>query len=229
MQATDSNANSSYNLALITVAGNYKPGRVTSTVTDLVVPLKGLAIKIQRTYDSLKANTSSDFGYGWSLGTNVDLTVGPEGDVSFTLGGQRKTFHLTPQYAGFLPFFVPEFTPEPGMHGTLYDTGASCSDFFDYIVPDGNLWSCVGGGFFAPQGYVYTDTAGTSYYMTAGGDLQDIIDKNGNRLTITADGISSTSGPSVSFVRDPHLVQFRAHRGPRKSHIGGHIVCFYNV
>ena len=26
-----------------------------------------------------------------------------------------------------------------------------------------------------------------------------------------------------------HLVQFRAHRGPRESHIGGHIVCFYNV
>ena len=25
------------------------------------------------------------------------------------------------------------------------------------------------------------------------------------------------------------LVQFRAHRGPRESHIGGHIVCFYNV
>src|SRR5512146_1484115 len=29
--------------------------------------------------------------------------------------------------------------------------------------------------------------------------------------------------------KNSSLVQFRAHRGPRGSHIGGHIVCFYNV
>lgn len=32
-----------------------------------------------------------------------------------------------------------------------------------------------------------------------------------------------------SAIRIEGLVQFRAHRGPRESHIGGHIVCFYNV
>jgi hypothetical protein len=36
-----------------------------------VVPFNGLPIKIQRTYDSLNANTIGDFGYGWKLGTNV--------------------------------------------------------------------------------------------------------------------------------------------------------------
>jgi len=46
------------NLALVVVTGEYKPGRITATVTDLVVPAKGLAISIQRRYDSLERGTS---------------------------------------------------------------------------------------------------------------------------------------------------------------------------
>jgi hypothetical protein len=49
MQATDANNNSQYSLILINVACSYKPGRVTTTVTDLVVPATGLPIQIQRT------------------------------------------------------------------------------------------------------------------------------------------------------------------------------------
>src|SRR5579862_7825280 len=202
LQATTSGGASQYNLALVTVAGNNKPGRVTSTVTDLVVPANGLAIQIQRTYDSLNAGTSGDFGYGWNLGTNVGLTVDPKGDVTFTLGGQRRTFYLTPQNDGFLPFYVPEFAPEAGLHGTLVDTGSGCADLFNYLVPDGNLWACVGGGFYTPSGYVYTDPSGTSYTISANGNLQSIEDKNGNSLTITASGITSSTGLSVPFVRD---------------------------
>jgi hypothetical protein len=59
----------------VTVAGNYKPGRVTASVTDLIVPATGLAINIQRQYDSLNAGTSGDFGYGWNLGINTNLTI----------------------------------------------------------------------------------------------------------------------------------------------------------
>ena len=43
MQATDTNGNAAYSLVLVTVTGNFKPGRVTSTVTDLVVPSTGPA------------------------------------------------------------------------------------------------------------------------------------------------------------------------------------------
>jgi RHS repeat-associated protein len=202
LQATDTSGNASYNLALVTVVGNYKPGRVTSTVTDLVVPAKRLAIQIQRTYDSLNAGRSSDFGHGWNLGTNVDLSVNPLGSVTFTLGGQRKTFYLTPQYGGFLPYYVPAFTPEPGMHGTLMNAGTGCTDFFDYLVPDGSLWTCVGGGVWSPPGYVYTDPSGTAYTMTASGQLQSIVDKAGNALTITPNGITSSTGLAVPFERD---------------------------
>jgi RHS repeat-associated protein len=203
LQATDSSGNSEYNLALVSVVGNNKPGRLTSTVTDLVVPVKGLAIQIQRTYDSLNQNISGDFGYGWNLGTNVNLTVDPQGDVTFTLGGVRKTFYLTPQSGGWaFPFYFVAFTGEPGFHGTLTGSASGCADLFDYVVPDGNLWACIGGGYYNPPGYIYTDPTGTSYVISASGNLQSIVDKNGNMLTISSSGITSSTGLSVPFVRD---------------------------
>ena len=202
LQATDTSGETQYSLVLVTVAGNYKPGRVTATVTDLVVPATGLAINIQRTYDSLNAATSSDFGYGWSLGINTNLTVDPAGNVTFTLGGQRRTFYLTPQPNGFLAFYDVVFTPELGLHGTLKDTGSGCSDLMDFVLPDGSLWDCIGGGQYNPPGYVYTDPNGTSYTISATGNLQSMQDRSGNGLTITANGITSSTGLSVPFVRD---------------------------
>jgi YD repeat-containing protein len=203
LDATTTDGTSAYNIALVTVVGNYKPGRVTSTITDLVVPANGLAINIQRQYDSLNAGQSGDFGYGWTLGTTVNLAVGDNGSVTFTLGGVRRTFYLTPQYGGwFLPYYLPVFTPEPGLNGTLTDAGSGCSDLFDFLVPDGSMWECVGGGFFSPGGYVYTDPSGTAYSMSANGNLQSIVDKNGNGLTISSTGITSTAGLSVPFTRD---------------------------
>jgi RHS repeat-associated protein len=207
LQATNTSGEAQYSLVLVTVVGNYKPGRLTTTATDLVVPSTGLAINIQRTYDSLNSGTSSDFGFGWSLGYTVDLTVDPAGDVTFTLGGQRKTFYLTPQapslgILGFLPWYWPVYTPEPGMHGTLKETSSSCTNDLDMIVPNGSLWVCQNGGLYTPTGYVYTDPNGTAYTIGAAGNLQSIQDLSGNGLTITPSGITSTTGLSVPFVRD---------------------------
>jgi RHS repeat-associated protein len=206
LQATDTNGDQQYGLVLVTVAGNYKPGRLTTTVTDLVVPATGLAINIQRSYDSLNAGTSGDFGYGWNLGISVNLVVDNAGNVTFTLGGQRRTFYLTPTMppctiVGCLfPYYFAAYTPEPGLHGTLTDGGSGCP--LDILVPDGSLWDCQGGGQFIPSSYVYTDPNGTSYTISAAGNLQSIQDRSGNGLTITATGITSTTGLNVPFVRD---------------------------
>ena len=207
MQATDSQGKSQYSLIQVTVTGNNKPGRVTTTVTDLVVPATGLPIQIQRTYDTLNAGQSLDFGYGWSLGINVDLVVDPSGNVTFTLGGQRKTFYLTPwtppcTIVGCLfPYYFVQYTPEPGLHGSLSDSGQGCP--LDIVVPYGSLWECHGGsGQYNPPGYIYTDTNGTQYNIGAGGALQSITDRSGNALAITPNGITSTTGLNVPFVRD---------------------------
>ena len=204
--ATDSNGNTQYSLSLVTVTGNYKPGRVTATVTDLVVPATGLAINIQRTYDSLNAGTIGDFGYGWNLGINVNLVVDPKGDVTFTLGGQRRTFYLAPQQEGCnglsaasFPWYQAVFTPEPGLLGTLTDSAPGCADGFDILIADG---LCQDGSQYTPPGYIYTDPNGTAYTISASGSLQSIADRSGNGLTITANGITSTTGLNVPFVRD---------------------------
>jgi RHS repeat-associated protein len=206
LQATDTNGDQQYALVLVTVAGNYKPGRVTATVTDLVVPATGLAINIQRTYDSLNAGTSGDFGYGWNLGINVNLVVDNAGNVTFTLGGQRKTFNLAPTMppctiVGCLfPYYFVVYTPEPGLYGTLTDGGSGCA--LDILIPDGSLWDCQGGGQYSPTSYIYTDPNGTAYTISAAGNLQAIQDRSGNGLTITPNGITSTTGLNVPFVRD---------------------------
>ncbi len=204
--ATDTNGDQQYSLILVTVAGNYKPGRVTATVTDLVVPATGLAINIQRTYDSLNAGTSSDFGYGWSLGINVNLTVDPQNDVTFTLGGQRRTFYFTPQQQGcnpllgcVFPWYWPIFTPQPGLHGTLTSSAPGCADGLDILTADEY---CQDGSQYVPPGYIYTDPNGTAYTISAAGNLQSIRDRSGNGLTITANGITSSTGLNVPFVRD---------------------------
>jgi YD repeat-containing protein len=208
LQATNTVGQSGYSLVLVYVTGNYKPGRVTSTVMDLVVPSTGVAISIQRSYDSLNAGISSDFGYGWSLGINVNLIVSPKDDVTFTLGGQRKTFYLTPQpppcspLVGCLfPYYFVGYTPEPGLHGTLTDSSSGCPPL-DIVVADGSLWECQDGSQFNPSAYTYTDPNGTQYIISATGGLQSITDRSGNGLTITPAGITSNTGLSVPFVRD---------------------------
>ncbi len=42
-------------------------GDYTVSFTDLTIPLAGIPITIGRTYDTLNAAYSSDFGYGWRL------------------------------------------------------------------------------------------------------------------------------------------------------------------
>jgi hypothetical protein len=96
LDATDTTGKTMGSGVDIVVGGNYKPGRVTTTVTDLVVPAPGLPIQISRTYDSLVSGTSIDFGYGWSLSINLQMQIASTNDVSFTINGQQKTFYFTP-------------------------------------------------------------------------------------------------------------------------------------
>jgi YD repeat-containing protein len=92
------------------------------------------------------------------------------------------------------------FTPEPGLYGTLTDSAPGCADGLDIMSADG--YCCQDGSQYNPTGYIYTDPNGTSYTISAAGNLQSIQDRSGNGLTITANGITSTTGLNVPFVRD---------------------------
>ena len=174
-----------------------------ATITDLTVPAPGLPIQIQRTYDSLVRSTSGDFGFGWNLGVNIQTQISPTGDVTLTLNGQAKTFYFTPPANGVFTFwYTPLYTAEPGFYGSLVNTGDNC---FGVLQLYGSVWQCAinnAGSSYQPTGFKYTDPYGRVYTMTANGSLQSVQDLNGNTLTITAGGITSSSGLSVPFVRD---------------------------
>ncbi len=65
------------------MSGHLKLGRKTLSVTDLTIPVAGVPLTIVRSYDSLNAGLSGDFGYGWRLGfgdarLKVDLVPGAD-------------------------------------------------------------------------------------------------------------------------------------------------------
>ena len=65
----------------VNVSGYLKLGNLHLSFTDLTVPVSGIPITITRTYDSLNASTSSDFGYGWTLSeSNYQLKVDLDGN-----------------------------------------------------------------------------------------------------------------------------------------------------
>ncbi len=203
LNATNSQGQSQISQVLVTAVGDYKPGRVTATITDLTVPAPGLPIQIQRTYDSLTRGTSSDFGFGWRLGVNIQTTISPAGDVTLTLNGRSRTFYFTPPpNSVFTAYYTPQYTAEPGLFGSLVNTGDNCNGV---LIKVGNIWECAinnAGSVYQAAGYQYRDPYGRVYTLGSDGTLQAVRDLNGNTLTITPAGIASTNGLSVPFVRD---------------------------
>jgi RHS repeat-associated protein len=207
LQSTNSASVCQLNEIVLSVSGANKLGRETVTVTDFKVPLAGIPISITRTYDSLNRNTVQDFGNGWALGASVNLQVDQLMDVTFTLNGNPQTFYFTPQSAGqwLFPWMLsPAYTPQPGFHGTLTTNGCGILIYSGgTLVQDQSGAACFPGGSYQPTIYTYTDPSGRVYTMTNTGQLQTIKDLDGNILSFTPTGITSTSGGVVvPFIRD---------------------------
>src|SRR5579864_3511261 len=201
LQATSSTGATQASVIMLTIFSGNKPGRLTFTETDFKVPLAGMPISIARTYDSLNRGKVGDFGFGWSLATTVDLQVDSSNNVSFTINGQRRTFFFQAVPISFItPYLlVPQYVPEPGVHGSL--TADGC----DLMKLGGNL-ACFGVTIvpYRPTTYTYTDPIGRVFVIAANGQLQSIRDLNGNVLTFGASGITSSlaGGVTVPFTRD---------------------------
>lgn len=141
--ATDSLGITQTSTVLVRVTGEYKPGRVTTTIRDFVVPLAGIPVAIERTYDSLERGISGDFGYGWKLSIDaMRLAIGPAAStVTLTVGGQRRTFYFAAQpNALFQFFYTPAWVAESGLYGTLTTTGDNCGGL---LVRIGNVFGCA--------------------------------------------------------------------------------------
>ncbi|MEZ2277233.1 MAG: polymorphic toxin-type HINT domain-containing protein [Microcoleus sp.] len=230
--AFDANGNGSTTERTVNVAGDLKLGNFRLSFTDLTVPVAGIPINVTRTYDSLNANSSDDFGYGWRMEfRDTDLKTSLKADPTYeelgintvpfdsktkvfiTLpGGKRETFtfkptphHLNQYLGGAGPgaqMYKPAFESQKGSTMTLTVKDAN-------LIRNENGYYGVNGQPFNPENpafggvYVLTTKEGLVYEIDAkSGDLLTATDANGNKLTFSDAGIKSSTGKSVTFERD---------------------------
>ncbi len=212
----------------VNIKGYLKLGNLHLSFNDLTVPVAGIPITITRTYDSLYAGKSSDFGYGWTLSeSNYQLSVDAIGNGMGTLsdgtpfeGGTRvlitkpngtvEGFTFDPQpvynsgpFALVIEYYAPYFRPDPGVTDTLAVPSADLSQ-----IP-GTQEYYVGLDDYNPANpafgdtYTLTDQAGLATTFAADtGQVLTESDRHGNTLTFQDNGIFSNTGRAVTFVRD---------------------------
>jgi RHS repeat-associated protein len=216
LTAVDVSGNGSYLDAAVSVRGEAKLGHFRTEQTDLTVQVAGIPITIRRIYDSLEANRSGDFGFGWSLAVaeaRIHETVPVYDFSSFTRAvqypfkvgtrvylntpdGRRVGFTFEPEQQ-FGAFWAPHFRPDPGVFDTLSVDFAALR-----VAEDGSVYGWLLPFPYNPAGYSLTTKDGVTYRYDQFKGLQDITDRNGNVLTYTADGIFSSTGESIRFERD---------------------------
>ncbi|TAE40439.1 MAG: DUF4114 domain-containing protein [Oscillatoriales cyanobacterium] len=230
--AFDANGNGSTTERTVNVAGDLKLGNFRLSFTDLSVPVAGIPISVTRTYDSLNANATDDFGYGWRMefrDTDLKTSLKPDPTyeelgintvpfdsktkVFITLpGGKRETFTFKPtphhlnQYLGAMgpgaAMYKPAFESQKGSTMTLTVKDAN-------LVRNENGYYGVNAQPFNPENaafggvYILTTQEGLVYEIDAkSGDLLTATDSNGNKLSFSDAGIVSSTGKSVVFERD---------------------------
>jgi len=230
--AFDANGNGSTTERTVNVAGDLKLGNFRLSFTDLTVPVAGIPISVTRTYDSLNANASDDFGYGWRMEfRDTDLKTSLKADPTYedlgintvpfqsgtkvfvTLpGGKRETFTFKPQ-SHHLNQYLGAAGPGATMYKPAFESQKGST--MTLTVKDANLvrnekgYYGVNGQPFNPENpafggiYVLTTKEGLVYEIdAASGDLLTATDANGNKLTFSDAGIVSSTGKSVTFERD---------------------------
>ncbi len=191
------------------VTGDFKLGNFSISFTDLTIPLAGIPIAVTRSYNSLDTS-KGDFGAGWRLGLagSVSDTAAEAQplDEAFTFAtrvyvtrpdGRRVGFKFTPQSFGFpFSFFmIPGFTPDPGVTDKLETSSLS-------IFPSPSGFLVFPFGSFNPSTYLFTTKEQIKYTLDEQVGLVLIEDINGNTITVTPQGLVSSTGVSVAFQRD---------------------------
>jgi YD repeat-containing protein len=214
----------------VQVARELKVGLFTITFQDLNIPLSGIPITINRTYDS-RDKDKGDFGIGWRLdiqtlrirpnreqgsGWVVNHTGGAFGafslvrvgdhKVSLTLpGGKVEEFDMfvNPSVSPLFPLqtTTASYIPRPGTLGSLI----SRSDNDLLVIGDqpGNVTlTTFNGDTYNPKLFTYITADGTMIDIDRTKGVEKVCDPNGNTLTFDPTGIIHSSGKSVTFTRD---------------------------
>jgi fibro-slime domain-containing protein/RHS repeat-associated protein len=235
LNATDAAGQTSTDSMTVNVTGNLKLGTFALSFADVKVPMTGMPIEIDRSYDT-RDKRSGDFGIGWSLGLrnarlqkSVDL-----GDAwqMTSSGGGFPSYCLQPRRPHLVTITFPngriykfqattspscqqlvplEFTSVvyqqvasmPGTQGaSLVAIGAGDVQIVGAIPGDVQLIDLDTVDVYNPTLYRLTTAEGYQYTIEQSFGATEIIDPNGNTLTINSGGVIHSSGKSVVFTRD---------------------------
>jgi len=231
LQANDINANTSLVQSSIVVDGNLKVGNFSFTVEDLNIPLAGIPVQVNRTYDSRRRNEKRDLGYGWtidyqnveldttrtlgagwvvnqynsgSLGEIAEFCVEPLGALAATVtlpDGSMETFDVRAVDACNL--FVVDLDVELEFIATGNTLSTlRLNDLTTVRLVNGNLERLGSSQVYDPALYILTTKQGFEYHLDQNFGISQVIDPNGNTLTYSDSGIIHSSGRSISFTRD---------------------------
>lgn len=227
LRVTDLQGRQAEKTISVRIEGNMKIGHFTLAFTDLLVPLAGLDIQVNRFYDS-RDKLSGDFGFGW----NMEILQGsyrnnrPPGDGWVLQTGflpcdtiqETKTHWTTVKLSEneVYHFAFRLSNGAPTLGGCFAEAGF---EFVDGPIP-GTTLEIIGGTevFFANGSdvVVVPDTQlpfvpGEVRLTTRDGrifdlDLQQGVtrleDLDGNELVLNEDGITHSSSLGIDFVRD---------------------------
>ena len=211
----------------IQIEGTIKPGEFSISYKDMEMPVAQLPIIFTRSYASLRRKERKESGYGWKLGVeqvkieenhipgeywnvknmgsfmpSFQLVEGKEHTVSINWGnGNIEKFKMVPKYT-------------PSLNAEIFDIHIK----YEAISGNGSILEvykdekllCNSGKLlnsklevFNPNIYKITDVNGIVYIVHETEGVQEIIDKNNNKIIFNQDGIqSSNPNQSIQYIRD---------------------------
>ncbi len=171
LTAEDGNGNVVFVDEQVNIGGDLKLGNFTLSFTDMELPVSGIPVTVTRTYDSLNANTTDDFGYGWRLefrDTDLRTSLGRDEQyetfgirskafdertkVYITLpGGQRQGFTFAPKRQYISNFFPAIGGGDPSLYKAAFKADAGVTSTLS-VRDSSNLTRRADGSFIGLQG-----------------------------------------------------------------------------
>ena len=230
LRVFDSGGNVSEDITTVQVGGQMKVGNFTLRYIDLELPLNGIPIRLERTYDS-RDKRVGDFGVGWRLAvnsieirTNRELGTGwqvfrqgltyglLETDAHIAAvrlpGGRVEAFEMvvSPSVSPIVPFppfsQSVSFRPLPGTLGTLQSLEANNISILDGQPGPVTLRLDGDGSIYNPTLFRYTTPGGTKIDLDSIDGIQRAETPGGQVLTFTPTSIRHSNGTLVDIERD---------------------------
>ncbi|MBF7073465.1 putative Ig domain-containing protein [Glaciecola sp. MH2013] len=228
LEVIDLNGNKTIDSSVFEIAQDTPVGNFSIGFQDLVVPLGGLSVSVNRNYDSRDRQISGDFGFGWSVDyQDVDIQESQDLGDNFVMTTVPGTLFfpnrcIEPDGPHFVKIKLPErralkfnvvvqnncsilFPPlfvSVGFEPAPGTEGTLSANNSTGLIFNGGRLLDIGRGTFDPDVYTLTTKEGYTYILDQNFGIRRIEDQSGNQLNYTNNGIVHSSGQGLDFVRD---------------------------